>query len=68
MWPPFEYQIKFKTKSVMNIYILQSWTDEGYPHITDKISLADCLTLLEYAEDKNKQRNFKIRIISPFYV
>ena len=52
----------------MNIYILQSWTDEGYPHITDKISLADCLTLLEYAEDKNKQRNFKIRIISPFYV
>lgn len=52
----------------MNVYILQSWTDERYPHITGRIPLADCLTLLEYAEDKNKQRNFKINIISPFYV
>ena len=52
----------------MNVYILQSWTDEGYTHITGRIPLVDCLTLLEYAEDKNKQHNFKIRIISPFYV
>lgn len=52
----------------MNVYILQSRTDEGYPHIMGKIPLTDCLTLLEYAEDKNKQHNFKIIIISPFYV
>lgn len=48
----------------MNVYILQNWTDERYPHIIGRIPLADCLTLLE----KNKQRNFKINIISPFYV